>query len=164
MQILFTIIRRPTIPKILLAPFRKDSSLISKRPLKEIAAWIEDNRTSIEHVELTAPGSQSAVPVGSTEPEKVRVAPEAELPELGQEKVSAIARVIKRATETGQRSIDQLAGRLRDHRRNYQKVAGLGDKNKKRWFGYPSLDEFIKQRLPQFRVKNGKIEDPEQTP
>jgi hypothetical protein len=94
----------------------------------------------------------------STEPEADTSQLVTSPPELDQGKVSAIARVILRATGAGQRSISQIAGRLRDHRRTYQQSAGIGDKHKKRWFGYPALDEFIRQRLPQFRIKNGKIE------
>jgi hypothetical protein len=128
------------------------------RQLKDIAASIEAmGGAVVESVENLSP---TPVDTETKSVTNAELAPDPPAPDLDEGKVSAIARVIRRAMSDGQRSIAQLAGRLRDHRKNYQQVAGLGDKNKKRWFGYPTLDDFIKQRLPQFRVKDGKIEDP----
>jgi hypothetical protein len=76
-------------------------------------------------------------------------------------KLVAISKVIDKYVSEGNKSVATLAGRLRDHRVSFQESACIGKKNPRRWFGYPNLDDFIRARLPHFRVKDGKIDRPD---
>lgn len=81
--------------------------------------------------------------------------------DLDPSKLVAIRKVIDKYVSEGNKSVATLAGRLRDHRMSFQEDAGLGKKNPRRWFGYSNLDDFIRARLPHFRVKDGKIDRPD---